>query len=147
MTNVCNYVLYIYILYIIYYILKYFGLVRVHRVNPNLTRVFQVKNYPTRNMKTLTLIRTFLSGVYVGFRVVSDFATPRTINLTSCAIKMKDLNGVTGVLKFLIQLKVIFQVEDSGIQNGEHNACGSMPVRPYLCTGYDIYLVWEPCIM
>ncbi|WOG82061.1 hypothetical protein DCAR_0101221 [Daucus carota subsp. sativus] len=39
------------------------------------------------------------------------------------------------------------KVEDSGIQNGEHNACGSMPVRPYLCTGYDIYLVWEPCIM
>ncbi|KAL8133867.1 tRNA-specific adenosine deaminase TAD3-like isoform X2 [Apium graveolens] len=38
-------------------------------------------------------------------------------------------------------------VEDSGMQNGETNACGSTPERPYLCTGYDIYLVWEPCIM
>ncbi|WOH12513.1 hypothetical protein DCAR_0832017 [Daucus carota subsp. sativus] len=39
------------------------------------------------------------------------------------------------------------KVEDFGIQNIEPNACGSMPVRPYLCTGCDIYLVWEPCIM
>ncbi|KAK1361839.1 tRNA-specific adenosine deaminase-like protein 3 [Heracleum sosnowskyi] len=43
--------------------------------------------------------------------------------------------------------KINTNVEDSGIQNGETSACGSTPARPYLCTGYDIYLVWEPCIM
>ena len=33
---------------------------------------------PTRNVKTPTLIRIFSSRVRVGFRVVSDFATPNS---------------------------------------------------------------------
>jgi tRNA-specific adenosine deaminase 3 len=40
-----------------------------------------------------------------------------------------------------------FQVEDDEkldtLTEGHH----SVVARPYLCTGYDIYLVWEPCTM
>lgn len=31
--------------------------------------------------------------------------------------------------------------------NLHSNGCHPELVRPYLCTGYDIYLVWEPCTM
>ncbi|CAI9103838.1 OLC1v1002411C2 [Oldenlandia corymbosa var. corymbosa] len=36
-------------------------------------------------------------------------------------------------------------VEDG--ENHELRARSSDSVRPYLCTGYDIFFVWEPCIM
>ncbi|KAM3207370.1 hypothetical protein ACQJBY_062539 [Aegilops geniculata] len=35
-------------------------------------------------------------------------------------------------------------------EKAEHQECGSDLSgrnRPYLCTGFDIYLVWEPCTM
>lgn len=31
--------------------------------------------------------------------------------------------------------------------NTHNQASDQLPTRPYLCTGYDIYLVWEPCAM
>lgn len=37
--------------------------------------------------------------------------------------------------------------KDDEILNPEIICFSSDTVRPYLCTGYDIYLVWEPCTM
>uniref|UniRef100_A0A5B7BAP9 Putative inactive tRNA-specific adenosine deaminase-like protein 3 isoform X1 n=1 Tax=Davidia involucrata TaxID=16924 RepID=A0A5B7BAP9_DAVIN len=38
-------------------------------------------------------------------------------------------------------------VEDDEKLDCHTNGFHSESVRPYLCTGYDIYLVWEPCAM
>ncbi|KAL6965780.1 hypothetical protein U1Q18_036836 [Sarracenia purpurea var. burkii] len=38
-------------------------------------------------------------------------------------------------------------VEDDEELDSHINNFISEPARPYLCTGYDIFLVWEPCIM
>ncbi|KAK4734482.1 hypothetical protein R3W88_008743 [Solanum pinnatisectum] len=36
------------------------------------------------------------------------------------------------------------KIEESGFQSNGHSY---QSLRPYLCTGYDIYLAWEPCAM
>jgi len=40
-----------------------------------------------------------------------------------------------------------FQGEDDDKLNGCTQPSGQPSTRPYLCTGYDIYFVWEPCAM
>ncbi|XP_028806011.1 tRNA-specific adenosine deaminase TAD3 isoform X2 [Neltuma alba] len=38
-------------------------------------------------------------------------------------------------------------VEDDGKLNAVSQSSDQVSARPYLCTGYDIFLVWEPCTM
>lgn len=42
---------------------------------------------------------------------------------------------------------VVFQVEDDEKLNDLSQSSDQVSARPYLCTGYDIFLVWEPCAM
>ncbi|XP_062105966.1 tRNA-specific adenosine deaminase TAD3 [Humulus lupulus] len=41
----------------------------------------------------------------------------------------------------------IEKIAGNGIKNICEEDSHSLSARPYLCTGYDIYLVWEPCTM
>ncbi|WJX48294.1 hypothetical protein P8452_34880 [Trifolium repens] len=46
------------------------------------------------------------------------------------------------------QKTVCATVEDNDKLNPQSQTESNLlPTRPYLCTGYDIYLVWEPCTM
>lgn len=54
------------------------------------------------------------------------------------------------VFKFLYLRVVLSQIQVNGEENLDLNGegcSGSLSARPYLCTGFDMYLVWEPCIM
>lgn len=42
---------------------------------------------------------------------------------------------------------LVFQVEDDEKLNALRHSSDLVSARPYLCTGYDIFLVWEPCTM
>ncbi|XP_020273424.1 uncharacterized protein LOC109848374 isoform X1 [Asparagus officinalis] len=39
------------------------------------------------------------------------------------------------------------EYEDIIVQSDHANGAPSESLRPYLCTGFDMYLVWEPCAM
>ncbi|KAJ1407456.1 Cytidine and deoxycytidylate deaminase domain [Sesbania bispinosa] len=45
------------------------------------------------------------------------------------------------------QKTVCANVEDDDKLNAHGQTSDQLSARPYLCTGYDIYLVWEPCTM
>jgi len=60
----------------------------------------------------------------------------------------KALNIILCVSDYYLLNCVLFQDEDMFLINHESaNDLPSESLRPYLCTGFDMYLVWEPCTM
>lgn len=60
--------------------------------------------------------------------------------------QMENLNTFSTMSPMKRQ-KIGIDVEDEEKQETQHNGFHSAPLRPYLCTGYDIFIVWEPCTM
>ncbi|XP_020425434.1 probable inactive tRNA-specific adenosine deaminase-like protein 3 isoform X3 [Prunus persica] len=74
---------------------------------------------------------------------------PPTYNIDGITgFSEEDSQSVFRFMKYAIQLAKSSDNlvhSDDNLTNGEGSS--SLSARPYLCTGFDMYLVWEPCIM
>ncbi|PKA58692.1 hypothetical protein AXF42_Ash008979 [Apostasia shenzhenica] len=86
--------------------------------------------------------------------VAIEYASERDKQLFPCLEPQKDhsisnicLSEYSNHIPAKRQKTLPSQNADISVKDGYHEDSPFESVRPYLCTGFDIYIVWEPCSM
>lgn len=71
---------------------------------------------------------------------------------TTVAIQKHNMQSKIFHIEYILKILghhwlLVFQVEDDEKLNVLSQSPDEVSARSYLCTGYDIFLVWEPCAM